>query len=103
MAKIKVDYKELEKTADEVKSYIEAHRALMKEIDAEVSALGTEWQGEDYEHTKKEWAEMKGKESTSEKMLRELDSYEELLRYAAKRYRDAQKTVVQMANKLPRW
>ena len=85
MANIKVDHNQFERTASTIDNYIKNHRTKMNSIDASITSLGTAWQGNDYNQLKKEWQEIKGSDSTSEKMLKSLDNYADFLRFAAKK------------------
>ncbi|MBR4050455.1 MAG: hypothetical protein IKK09_08145 [Clostridia bacterium] len=100
MAYIMVDHRRLETTASDIDGYISAHRRAMLEIDNNIVSLGSSWQGEDYYQMQREWNEMKNGSSTSEKMLKSLDSYADFLRWAAKKYKQAQTDAINRANKL---
>ena len=100
MAYITVDHKRLEKTANDIDGYINAHRKAMSEIDNNITSLGASWQGKDYSQTVREWNEMKNSSSTSEKMLKSLDNYADFLRWAAKKYKQAQTDAINRANRL---
>lgn len=103
MANIKVDHNQFERTASTIDNYIKNHRTKMNSIDASITSLGTAWQGNDYNQLKKEWQEIKGSDSTSEKMLKSLDNYADFLRFAAKKYKSAQANAINRANRLPRY
>ena len=100
MAYIMVDHRRLEKTAGDIDGYINAHHRAMSEIDNNIVSLGSSWQGEDYYQMQREWNEMKSGSSTSEKMLKSLDSYADFLRWAAKKYKQAQAEAINRANRL---
>lgn len=100
MAYIMVDYRRLEKTAGDIDGYINSHKRAMSEIDNNIVSLGASWQGEDYYRMQCEWNEMKNGSSTSEKMLKSLDNYADFLRWAAKKYKQAQADAISRANRL---
>ncbi len=102
MANIKVDHSQIEKTASAVDSYVQNHKAKMGNIGESVTALGSSWQGTDYNQFKTEWEQINGKDSTSDKMIKSLESYAEFLRFAAKKYKSAQANAINRASKLPR-
>lgn len=100
MAYIMVDYRRLEKTAGDIDGYINSHKRAMSEIDNNIVSLGASWQGEDYFQLQREWDEMKSVSSTSEKMLKSLDNYADFLRWAARKYKQAQADAISRANRL---
>lgn len=103
MANIKVDHSQFERTASTIDTYIRNHRNKMNSIDAFVNSLGTSWQGNDYNQLKKEWQQIQGSGSTSDKMLKSLDNYADFLRFAANKYKSAQANAINRANRLPRY
>ena len=52
---------------------------------------------------KTEWQQIKGADSTSDKMLKSLDSYADFLRFAASKYKSAQANAINRANRLPKY
>ena len=100
MAYIMVDHRRLETTATDIDRYINVHRRAMADIDNNIISLGGSWQGEDYHRMQCEWNEMKNGSSTSEKMLKSLDNYADFLRWAAKKYKQAQADAISRANRL---
>ena len=102
MARIKVDHKALTTAADAVDSYVSKHKNNMKQINNNVVNLNSAWQGKDYNQLKTEWMEIMAADSTSGKMLTSLENYADFLRYAAKKYIDAQTNAVNRANLLPK-
>ena len=100
MAYIMVDYRRLEKTAGDIDGYINSHKRAMSEIDNNIVSLGASWQGEDYFQLQREWDEMKSVSSTSEIMLKSLDNYADFLRWAARKYKQAQADAISRANRL---
>ena len=100
MAYIMVDHRRLEKTAGDIEGYINAHRRAMSDIDSNIISLSSSWQGEDYRQMVCEWNEMKNGSSTSEKMLKSLDNYADFLRWAARKYKQAQIDAINRANRL---
>ena len=57
----------------------------------------------DYNQLKKEWQQIKGSDSTSDRMLKSLDNYADFLRFAANKYKSAQANAINRANGLPRY
>ena len=103
MANIKVDHSQLERTASTIDTYISKHKTKMNNIDQSIVSLGASWQGSDYNQLKKEWQQIKGPDSTSDKMLKSLDNYADYLRFAANKYKSAQINAINRANKLPKY
>ena len=103
MAYIKVDYNKFEHTASAIDTYISKHKSNMGKIDAEINGLSSSWQGEDYISIKKEWEQMNALDSTSGKMVKNLNNYAQFLRSVGKTYKDAQRRAIDRANKLPQW
>lgn len=103
MANIKVDHSQFEKAASAIETYINNHKTSMNSIDQSVNSLGSSWQGNDYNQLRKEWQEIKGSGSTSDKMLKSLDNYADFLRFAANKYKSAQANAINRANNLPRY
>lgn len=97
MANIKVDHKKLENAADAIDTYVSQHKKNMKTIDMKFMALGTAWQGEDFNQVRKEWREIKGEDSTSDNMIDSLKNYADALRDAAERYKKVQADAVNRA------
>ena len=103
MANIKVDHSQFERTASAIETYISKHKTKMNTIDQSIASLSSSWQGNDYNQLKKEWQEIKGSGSTSDKMLKSLDNYADFLRFAANKYKSAQTNAINRANNLPRY
>ena len=103
MANIKVDHSQFERTATAIDTYIRNHKSKMNSIDNSITALGTAWQGSDYNQLQTEWQQIKGSDSTSAKMLKSLDSYADFLRFAANKYKSAQASAINRANRLPKY
>ena len=103
MAKIKVDHSQFERTASVIDTYIRNHKNKMNSIDDSIAALGTTWQGSDYDQLQTEWQQIKGTDSTSDKMLKSLDGYADFLRFAANKYKSAQANAINRANNLPKY
>ena len=103
MAYIKVDHSEFEKAASVIDSYVTKHRNNMNSINSAMNALASSWQGNDYQQVKAEWQEINAYDSTSGKMIRTMQSYADFLRFAAKKYKDAQSNAVNRANRLPKY
>ncbi len=101
MANIKVNHKQLEKSADEINSYIASHKSNMRKIDSEMTGLGSKWEGSDYQQVLVEWQKIKGEGSVSQELLKALEEYEDYLRFAANKYKKAQVDAVNRASLLP--
>ena len=100
MAYIKVDHARLIKSADKISGYISQHRKSMYSMNSSVDTLSAVWQGDDYDQVRKEWSEIKDENSTSENMVRTVQSFEDSVRSAASKYRDAQARAINRANQL---
>lgn len=103
MANIKVDHSQFERAASAIETYISKHKSKMNTINNSIASLGSSWEGNDYNQLKKEWQEIQGSGSTSDKMLKSLDNYAEFLRFAANKYKSAQANAINRANRLPRY
>ena len=103
MANIKVDHSQFERAASAIETYISKHKSKMNTINTSIASLGSSWQGNDYNQLKKEWQEIQGSGSTSDKMLKSLDNYADFLRFAANKYKSAQANGINRANRLPRY
>ncbi len=103
MAYIVVDHNKFEHAASAIDTYISKHKKNMNKINQEMVDLAASWQGADYVAAKQKCSEMNASGSTSDKMIKALDSYADYLRYAGKQYRDVQSRAVNRANLLPRW
>lgn len=90
MAYIKVDRIQLHQTADHIDAYIRKTEKHMQSVDSAVVSLGAAWQGKDYAQIYKEWNEINGKGSTTEKMLSTLKNYANAIRESENKYKDAQ-------------
>lgn len=103
MAYIKVDHSKFESTASAIDGYVKLMKNKMKNAQHEVVALSTTWQGSDFVQFRKEFDKVDNNDSTHIQMIKALESYARYLRYAAKKYKDAQARAVNRANGLPRW
>ena len=103
MANIQVDHSQYERADSAIETYISKHKSKMNTINNSIASLGSSWQGNDYNQLKKEWQEIQGSGSTSDKMLKSLDNYADFLRFAANKYKSAQANAINRANRLPRY
>lgn len=103
MAYIKVNCSTLNSTATSVEKYASMLKKKMSAADNDIKALGVDWQGSDYAAFQAQWREAVNDSSVYMKMRKSLESYADYLRYAAKRYKDAQNAAVNRANSLPRF
>lgn len=97
MAHIRVNRKQLERTASAIETYISKHKSRMGNIDGMVASLGTSWQGDDYTQLKKEWEQIEGANSTSDQMIKSLKNYADYLRFAGRKYKQAQNAAIDRA------
>lgn len=103
MAYIKVDHSRFEEAASAIDSYVESMKKKMQSAEAEVDALSANWQGSDFTQFKAQWSKVTYKDSTYSHHLKSLESYAKYLRYAAKKYKEAQTKAINAANGLPKW
>lgn len=103
MAYIKVDHSQFEKTASAIDSYGKKQMTKMLSIEQSVNALGSSWQGPDYNQLKIETQQINATDSVSYKMLVSLGNYADFLRFAANKYKSAQVNAINRANNLPRY
>lgn len=103
MANVKVDYGQIENAVSVIETYITKHKNNMGKMNQSVTALGASWQCNDYSQLKSEWNQINSKDSTSGKMLQELDEYADFLRFAANKYKSAQNNAINRANRLPKY
>lgn len=100
---IKVDYNAIENTAEAIATYISTHKAEMQKASSEVSELSSFWQGEDYTQFLNQWSKVVAKDSTSGRIVTDLENYGNFLKYAARQYKIAQEKAVGRASLLPRY
>ena len=100
--KIKVDHSKLESTASEIEQYVKTLKGKMKAADGEVKTLSSSWQGTDASQFRSKWAAVTNQDSVYTNTVKQLESYAQFLRYAAKKYKEAQTKAVNSANSLPR-
>jgi uncharacterized protein YukE len=102
MARIRVNHDYLRSTAEAIEKRIETNEALMREIDAQVSEISSEWVGEDYVQYLQQWESAKKQNSLLQSTTDRLRDYAEFLRFVAVEYQNAQSDAVNRANRLPR-
>lgn len=100
MSVIHVNARDMLHTASRIENYISEFDRNMGNIDNTVAALGSDWQGVDYDTFKREWTEMYHASSVSGKMRTALQNYAGAVREAAKRYREAQARANRRAHSL---
>jgi len=103
MAYIKVNCNSINAAAKAVDKYVGEMKKKMSAADNDVKTMGIDWQGSDYAAFQAKWGEAVNDSSVYMKMRKSLESYADYLRYAAKRYKDAQNAAVNRANSLPRF
>ena len=100
MAQIKVNCRKVTDAARQIDAYVTRVDRHMHEIGSTVEALGSEWQGADYQQLTQEWGEIKAPGSTTDHMKRSLTNYADGLRAAARLYQEAQTRAINRANAL---
>ena len=100
--KINADTAKLENTASEIETYITQLKQKMQAAQSEIRTLSSSWQGADATQFQTKWNGVTAADSVYAVTLKQLDSYAQYLRYAAKKYRDAQTAAVNAANRLPK-
>lgn len=90
MSVIRVDLRELEKTADAVDEYVISQRRNMRNIDKVVGSMASFWQGPDYAAFLNSWNSISKHNSDTRKTLTGLENYASALRRATVLYRDVQ-------------
>ena len=103
MAYINVDHSKFEQAAKAIDTYVREARIKMRSSSNVVHDLAATWQGKDASEFQNQWNRLDDSDSTFSKMIKDLESYAKFLRYAAKKYKDAQSNAVNRANGLPRW
>lgn len=103
MAYIKVDHSKFEGAASAVDGYVTLMKNKMHSIQGEVTTLSSSWQGSDFTQFKTEFDKVDNEDSTHTQMVKAMESYVKYLRFAAKKYKDAQARAINRANSLPRW
>lgn len=100
MAKIDVDYGEIEAAAVAIERYCAEHRRHNRAMEEEILRLGDQWRGADYQQVLQQWQQMEAPASESGKLLRELEDQARCLRWAAERYESVQSAAVSRAKRL---
>ena len=103
MAYIQVDHQQLDKAADAVEAYITKQNRKMNEMDSSIRSMHSFWTGSDYQLFLQQWDRISANDSVSERMIQSFQHYSDFLRFASKKYQDAQSNEVNRANRLPRW
>ena len=100
--KIRVDHGKLESTASEIEQYVKVLKRKMQSAESEVNTLSASWLGTDATQFKAKWDTVTNKESAYGQTVKQLESYAQYLRYAAKKYKEAQTKAIDTATHLPR-
>lgn len=100
--KIKVDHSKLESTASQIEQYVQTLKRKMKNADGEINTLSSTWQGKDATQFRSKWNAVTNQDSVYANTVKQLESYAQFLRYAAKKYKEAQTKAINSANSLPR-
>jgi WXG100 family type VII secretion target len=100
--KVKVDHSKLENTASEIERYIQTLKGKMQAAQSEIHTLSASWQGTDATQFQTKWNSVTNQDSVYGQTVKQLDSYAQYLRYAAKKYKEAQTKAVDAANRLPK-
>ena len=100
--KVKVDHSKLESTATEIEQYITVLKGKMDAAQNEVRVLSSSWQGSDASQFRTKWNTVTDQNSIYAQTVKQLESYAQYLRYAAKKYKEAQTNAVNAACRLPK-
>ena len=101
--KVKVDHSKFESVASAIDDYVALLKNKMISSQGEIDILSSTWQGSDFAQFKIEFDKVDNADSTHVQMVKALESYAKYLRFAAKKYKDAQQRAVNRANNLPKW
>ena len=101
MARISVDHSQFEPAAQAVDKYINQMKNQMNKADGEVSTLSASWEGSDFAEFKNKWNGVIQKGSVYDGMKQALENYASFLRYAGKRYKEAQADAYNRAQSIP--
>lgn len=103
MAYIKVDHKQLDHAAEAVETYITRQKRKMNEMNSSIQSMNSFWEGSDYRTFLQQWDLIRSNDSVSGRMIRSFQNYLDFLRFASKKYKDAQSNAVNRANRLPKF
>lgn len=103
MAYIKVNHSKFARTAEEVEDYVLVMKAMMSRAQEDVNLLLSSWKGDDANVFNSKWSTITENGSTYAGMVKSLESYAKVLRFAGEKYKNAQINAVNRANSLSRW
>ena len=93
MAYIKVTFADLENTKQAVDTYIRQTKTKMNTANVEVNTtMSSSWSGPDYDSFRAQWSKLGSKDSSTNLMLSELNSYAEYINFVKAQYKLAQDT-----------
>lgn len=99
MAYIKVCISDIKRSAEATENFVNQTVQRMRDANTEVNTnLAKSWSGPDYDNYKVQFGTLSEKGSTANKMLSELTSYSEYLKFAATRYIMAQQSAEMLAS-----
>ena len=101
MAFIRIDYTKLSAVADKVHEYMLFVNQNMIKSSSEVFFLSASWQGSDFDSFQQQWGSLDDNDSVHTQMKDALCVYEDYLRYAQTKYRNAQTDAINRASALP--
>lgn len=100
MASIDVNYDELRGAADSIERYITEQRRRMRQIKEELTNLGSQWSGADYQQMLQEWNQLDSGYSVSGELVRDLEEQVKDLRWAVAEYEKARNRAISRAKRL---
>lgn len=100
MARIEVDIQSMHNAADQLNHYIEIQKNGVRNIDNIFNNMNKQVSGEEFTIVFANWKEYKEKNSTSNKMLKMLESYVKYLHSCTKNYKIAQENALIRAMKI---
>lgn len=100
MAYIRVDYKMMINTVNQIENYISTFDNNMELISNDIVSINSEWEGKDYQQFKAEWDKIKSPGSTSYLMRAAIQNYADEIKEAVNKYKEAQIRAINKANSL---
>lgn len=101
--RIKVNHSKLGSAANAIETYTSSMSSKMRTADNTVSAMLGNWQGNDANSFVAQWDKVNDADSTYANMKKSLESYAKFLRHAENKYKTAQISAINRANRLPKW
>ena len=103
MAKIDIDFKQLDSTISAIDDALKCIKSEMRKTDSDVDTLMLSWKGKDSDDFKNKWLSQTFPDSTYTKLINELESYRDFLKYARRRYYDLQRDIISNAGYSFKW